>query len=260
MWFICRADEFDAWGYRDLAVHAIYRRRYSDAMKNILKTLKYYFAEKRYTQYDSTLLKRFFRKSFVILAFIYVPLATLATVSNDFLITDKKYAAIMLSGYAFSDYDYWASPLAFLGSYPAWTLYFNLKGYRADYFFNATKQDLKDVLIDSKYQSIVLVGHGSKNAWRATDDLVSNLEIVSWQPLFTKKTGEWIQLSCPTTDAFPEHIGELVMDNKSKVYFYNGEKAGNLEFVTDALTGFQLIKYESQKRRKDRLKDIDKSI
>jgi len=226
----------------------------------MLLKLKYYLAEKRYTQYDSKSLKKFIKKSFVALMFIYVPLATLATVSNDFLVKDKKYAAIMLSGYAFSDYDYWASPLAFLGSYPAWTLYFNLKGYRTDYFFNATKQDLKDVLIDSKYQSIVLVGHGSKNVWRATDDLVSNLEITSWQPLFTRKTGEWIQLSCPTTDIYPEHIGELVMDKKDKVYYYNGEKAGNLEFVTDALTGFQLIKYESQKRRELQLKDIDKSI
>ena len=226
----------------------------------MLTKVKYYLTEKRYTRFDSKSLAKFSRKSLVLLSFIYVPLATLATISNYFVVKEDKYAAIMLSGYAFSNYDYWASPLAFLGSYPAWTLYFNLKGYRTDYFFNATKQDLKNVLINSKYQSIVLVGHGSKNAWRATDDLVSNLEILSWQPLFSKKTGEWIQLSCPTSDDYPEHIGELVMDNKSKVYFYNGDKAGNLEFVTDALTGFQLIKYETQKRREDRLKDIDKSI
>jgi len=229
-------------------------------MKEKLKKVKYYFTEKRYTRYDSKSLAKFAKKTLVVLSFIYVPLATVATITNDFIVKDEKYAAIMLSGYAFSDHDYWAAPLAFLGSYPAWTLYFNIKGYRTDYFFNATKLDLKNVLIDSKYQSIVLVGHGSKNAWRATDDLVSNLEIVSWQPLFTKKTGEWIQLSCPTTDAYPEHIGELVMDNRNKVYFYNGEKAGNIEFVTDALTGFQLIKYESQRRRELRSKDIDKSI
>jgi hypothetical protein len=78
---------------------------------------------------------------------------------------------------------------------------------------------------------------------------VSNLEIESWRPLFAKKTGEWIQLSCPTSDVFPEHLGELVMDDKNKVFHYSGEKVGNFEFVTDALTGFRLIKYQTQKRR-----------
>ena len=142
-------------------------------------------------------------------------------------------------------------PLAFLGSYPAWTFYFNSKGLRTDYIFAATREDLKQVLIHPKYQSIVLVGHGSHNAWRATDQIVSNDDIRRWQSLFTLKTGEWIQLSCPAFDSYPDHIGELIMDEKNKVFHYSGTTVGNFEFITDALTGFQLIKYQTRKRHKN---------
>jgi len=229
-------------------------------MSEYFKTIKYYLSEKKYTRYDSRPLQKFIKKGFIYLSLIYIPLAILATISNHVFVKDDKYAAIMLSGYAFSDYDYWASPLAFLGSYPAWTFYFNVKGYRTDYVFNATTDDLKKVLIDKKYQSIVLVGHGSKNVWRATDKLVSNVEIDTWKSLFAKKSGEWIQLSCPTSDIYPQHLGELVMVNKDKVYYYSGEKAGNLEFITDALTGFRLIKYQTQKRREESAREIKNSI
>ncbi|MBT5750857.1 MAG: hypothetical protein HOI39_07000 [Flavobacteriales bacterium] len=155
----------------------------------------------------------------------------------------------MLSGYAFSDYDYWASPIAFLGSYPAWTLYFNFNGVKTDYFFNATKSDMKNVLIDPKYESIVMVGHGSRNGWRATDRFVSNDDINEWKEEFAPKTGEWFQLSCAGADTYHEHIGELVMADKEKVYYYSGDVAGNTMFVTDALTGFRLMKYQTHKRR-----------
>ena len=39
------------------------------------------------------------------------------------------------------------------------------------------------------------------------------------------------------------------MDNKDKVYYYSGDVAGTTMFVTDALTGFRLIKYQTHKRR-----------
>jgi len=218
-------------------------------MSEFGKKLRYYLFEKRYSKYDSKPFLRLIRKATFYLSIVYVPLASLVTITNNLVVEDDEYAAILLSGYAYSDYDYWASPLAFLGSYPAWTIYFNLKGIRTDYVFNATVDDLKNILVDPKYQSIVLVGHGSKNVWRATDRSVSNVEIMNWRPLFTPKKGEWIQLSCPTTDVYPEHLGELVMDDRSKVFHYSGEKVGNLEFVTDALTGFRLIKHQTRKRR-----------
>ena len=178
-------------------------------------------------------------KYVVILIVVYIPIAAIAFTSNLLTKTDK-YAAILLSAYAFSDYDYWAPPFGFLGSYPAWTWYFNARGEKIDYFFAATKADFMNVLADPKYQSIVLVGHGSYNMWRATDDQVANYDIEAMQGKFQRKQGEWIQLSCADPDFSPVHIGELVMA-KNNVYHYNGP-AGSLDFILDALTAFRHIK------------------
>ena len=143
------------------------------SIESVTRNIKHHLLEKKYGP-------RVVKRTFLTLFCIYALFAGVATVTNHLVVEDDEYAAIMLSGYAFSDYDYWASPLAFLGSYPAWTIYFNLMGIRTDYVFNATLDDLKGVLADPKYQSIVLVGHGSQNVWRATDLSVSNYEIKSW--------------------------------------------------------------------------------
>ncbi len=184
-------------------------------------------------------------KYFFIIIAVYIPIATIAFVSNLFTKTDK-YAAILLSAHALSDHDYWAPPLAFLGSYPAWTLYFNSRGEKIDYFFNATKNDFMSVLADNKYQSIVLVGHGSYNTWRATDNQIANYDIEAMKGKFQLKQGEWIQLSCADPDFSPIHIGELVMA-KENVYHYNGA-AGTFDFVLDALTAFRHIKQISSSK------------
>ena len=96
------------------------------------KSLRYHLFEKRYSKYDSKPLLRLIRKAAFYLSIVYVPLASLVTITNNLVVEDDEYAAILLSGYAYSDYDYWASPLAFFGSYPAWTTYFNLMGIRTD--------------------------------------------------------------------------------------------------------------------------------
>jgi len=59
-----------------------------------------------------------------------------------------------------------------------------------------------------------------------------------------------IQLSCAAYDTYPEHLGELVMDSKDKVYHYSGDTVTTNEFIVDALTGFRLIKYQTDQRRK----------
>lgn len=192
-----------------------------------------------------SLLKYIVRFILVIVA-VYIPVAAAAFVSNSLTRTDK-YAAVLLSAHAFSDYDYWSPPLAFLGSYPAWTFYFNARGEKTDYFFNATKADFMKVLMDEKYQSIVLVGHGSYNTWRATDSQIANYDIELKKGQFQQKKGEWIQLSCADPDFSPVHIGELVMDREN-VHHYNGT-AGTLDFVLDALTGFRHIKESSSKSK-----------
>ena len=218
-------------------------------MKKNIEKIRFHLLDKKYGSIGFVQIYRFCKKIFIYLMYIYIPASALATVTNNVILKEERYAAILLSGYAFSDYDYWASPIAFLGSYPAWTLYFNFNGVKTDYFFNATKSDMKNVLIDPKYESIVMVGHGSRNGWKATDSFVSNDDVNEWKELFEPKKGEWFQLSCAGSDTYPEHIGELVMDNKDKVYFYSGDVAGTTMFVTDALTGFRLMKYQTHKRR-----------
>jgi len=218
-------------------------------MKKNIEKIRFHLLDKKYGSIGFVQIYRFCKKIFIYLMYIYIPASALAAVTNNVILKEERYAAILLSGYAFSDYDYWASPIAFLGSYPAWTLYFNFNGVKTDYFFNATKNDMKNVLIDPKYESIVMVGHGSRNGWKATDSFVSNDDVNEWKELFKPKKGEWFQLSCAGSDTYPEHIGELVMDNKDKVYYYSGDVAGTTMFVTDALTGFRLIKYQTHKRR-----------
>jgi hypothetical protein len=218
-------------------------------MKKNIEKIRFLLLEKKYGSIGFVQIYRFCKKIFIYLMYIYIPASALAIVTNNVILKEERYAAILLSGYAFSNYDYWASPIAFLGSYPAWTLYFNFNGVKTDYFFNATKEDMKNVLIDPKYESIVMVGHGSRNGWRATDRFVSNDDINEWKEEFAPKTGEWFQLSCAGADLYPEHVGELVMDDKEKVYYYSGDVAGTSMFVTDAVTGFRLMKYQTHKRR-----------
>ena len=218
-------------------------------MKKNIEKIRFHLLDKKYGSIGFVQIYRFCKKIFIYLMYIYIPASALATVTNNVILKEERYAAILLSGYAFSDYDYWASPIAFLGSYPAWTLYFNFNGVKTDYFFNATKNDMKNVLIDPKYESIVMVGHGSRNGWKATDSFVSNDDVNEWKELFEPKKGEWFQLSCAGSDTYPEHIGELVMDNKDKVYFYSGDVAGTTMFITDAVTGFRLMKYQTSQRR-----------
>ncbi len=218
-------------------------------MKKNIEKIRFHLLKKKYGSIGFVQIYRFCKKIFIYLMYLYIPASALATVTNNVILKEERYAAILLSGYAFSNYDYWASPIAFLGSYPAWTLYFNFNGVKTDYFFNATKEDMKNVLIDPKYESIVMVGHGSRNGWRATDRFVSNDDINEWKEEFAPKTGEWFQLSCAGSDTYPEHIGELVMDDKEKVYYYSGDVAGTTMFVTDAVTGFRLMKYQTHKRR-----------
>ena len=218
-------------------------------MKKNIEKIRFLLLKKKYGSIGFVQIYRFCKKIFIYLMYLYIPASAHATITNNVFLKEERYAAILLSGYAFSNYDYWASPIAFLGSYPAWTLYFNFNGVKTDYFFNATKEDMKNVLIDPKYESIVMVGHGSRNGWRATDRFVSNDDINEWKEEFAPKTGEWFQLSCAGDDTYPEHIGELVMDDIEKVYYYSGDKAGTTMFVTDALTGFRLMKYQTHKRR-----------
>ena len=90
-------------------------------------------------------------------------------------------------------------------------------------------------------------------AGKPTDESSSsNDDIREWKELFKPKKGEWFQLSCAGQDMYPEHIGELVMNDLKKVYRYTGEFAGTTMLVADALSGFSLLKYQTNKRNQNK--------
>jgi hypothetical protein len=206
------------------------------------RNIKSYLFEKKFGKIG---LKKVFLILFTGFAIGYIPYAATALIS-DITTKSNQYAAILLSADAITGHDHWAPPIAFLGSYPSWTLYFNSLGYKTDYIFSAKHKDFVKVLMDEKYQSIVLVGHGSFNCWKATDELVSTYDIKRLAGKFKKKQGEWFQLSCPSPDYSPKHLGEMVMAN-GNYYYYTGDEAGNIDFVMDALFAFNHIKAERKK-------------
>jgi hypothetical protein len=170
---------------------------------------------------------------------IYTGLATITAIRN-MNINNDEYAAVLLSDYALTKYDYWASPSAFLGSYLTWSYYFNDRNMKVRWFLRAKSTDLETVIKDRNCQSIVLVGHGSLNIWQATDMVVSNLEVAEMMNGVQKKKGEWLQLTCGVKDFSPVKLGELVME-KERVYTY-GNAVTTYVFVADAIFGFKYLK------------------
>ena len=179
---------------------------------------------------------------------VYIPTATVAFISDQKMRSDR-YAAILISAHAIAGNDHWLPPIAFAGSYPVWTLYFNARGLKPDYFFSATHKDFVTVLQDERYQSIVLVGHGSYNHWRATDQEVSVFDIERLEGTFTKKSGEWFQLTCGNREFSDIQLGERVM-RSGRPHAYNSD-AYALHFIIDALTPFWIIKSATEQRYGD---------
>jgi hypothetical protein len=170
---------------------------------------------------------------------IYTGLVIITAIRN-MSINNDEYATVLLSDYALTKYDYWASPSAFLGSYLTWSYYFNNRNMKVRWFLRAKSTDLKTVIKDRNCQSIVLVGHGSLNIWQATDMVVSNLEVAEMMDGVQKKKGEWLQLTCGVKDFSPVKMGELVME-KERVYTYDNAVTTYV-FVADAIFGFKYLK------------------
>lgn len=183
---------------------------------------------------------QFILRRIVLPFFVVYSILAILTAIRDMNIKSDQYAAVLLSDYALTKYDYWVSPSAFLGSYITWTYYFNKKDMKVKWFLRAKSTDLKRVLRDENCQSIVLVGHGSVNTWKATDMVVSNIEVEEIMNGIPKKKGEWLQLTCGEEDFSPVKMGELVME-KEYVHTY-GEAATTYMFIADAIFCFKYLK------------------
>jgi hypothetical protein len=185
--------------------------------------------------------KRFlFRKIILPLLMIYAVLGIFATIRN-MNVKNNEYAAVLLSDYAFWQYDYWVSPCAFLGSYIPWSNYFNNRNMKVKWFLRAKSNDLEEVVKDRDCQSIVLVGHGDIDSWQATDREISNSIVKKMMKDVPKKRGEWLQLSCGGDSKYFLRMGELVMENKINVHTYS-KSVTTYYFIFDALFGFKYLK------------------
>jgi hypothetical protein len=178
----------------------------------------------------------------IILPFIVIyTVVAVITAIRDASVNSNEYAAVMLSDYAFWQYDYWASPCAFLGSYIPWTHYFNNRNLKVKWLFRAKGSDFEKVIKDRNCQSIVLVGHGDIDSWQATDTEVTNSVVTKLMKDEPKKKGEWLQLTCGGESKYFKKMGELVMQDKANVYTYS-KSVTTYIFVFDALSGFRYLK------------------
>jgi len=112
--------------------------------------------------------------------------------------------------------------------------------------FWAKSNDLENVIKDKDCQSVVLVGHGDIDSWQATDMEVSNSAVAKMMKDVSKKRGEWLQLSCGGESKYFMKMGELVMEDKRKVYTYS-KSVTTYAFVFDALSGFRYLKSLNRK-------------
>ena len=184
---------------------------------------------------------RFVLRRIVIPFLIVYSVVAAFTATRDINIKSDQYAAVLLSDYAFWQYDYWASPCAFLGSYIPWTHYFNNRDMKVKWFFRAKSHDLEKVIKDKDCQSIVLVGHGDIDSWQATDREVSNAMVAKMMEGVPKKRGEWLQLSCGGESKYFKKMGELVIQDKGHVFTYR-KSVTTYIFIFDALSGFRYLK------------------
>jgi hypothetical protein len=136
--------------------------------------------------FTKTRIKYILQRIILPLLAIYTGIAAITAI-RDMSINNDEYAAVLLSDYAFWQYDYWASPCAFLGSYIPWSHYFNNRNMKVKWFFRAKSHDLEEVIKDKDCQSIVLVGHGDIDSWQATDKEVTNSVVAKMMKGVPKK-------------------------------------------------------------------------
>jgi hypothetical protein len=184
---------------------------------------------------------QFILRKIVLPFFAVYSALVILTAIRDININNDEYAAVLLSDYAFWQYDYWASPCAFFGSYIPWSHYFNNRNMKVKWFFRAKSHDLEEVIKDKDCQSIVLVGHGDIDSWQATDKEVITSTVANMMKGVPKKRGEWLQLSCGGESKYFMKMGELVMEDKKNVYTYSSSVTTYI-FIFDALSGFRYLK------------------
>lgn len=97
--------------------------------------------------------------------------------------------------------------------------FFTDRNVRVDYKHNARSIDLESAIRDDTYQHIVLIGHGDRGTWEATDRCVVTEDISDWVKDASQKDGYFIQLTCGKPVGKP--LGFDVVVDKRNVRGYN---------------------------------------
>jgi len=99
--------------------------------------------------------------------------------------------------------------------------FFTERGARVDFKHGAESGDLRSTLEDQTYQSIVLVGHGYRNAWSAIDGLVVTSDVDEWMKGLPRKKGYFIQFTCGDKEG--RALGDSVVTDKYKILGFTEE-------------------------------------
>ena len=96
--------------------------------------------------------------------------------------------------------------------------FFTERDIRLDFKHNAASRDLREVLENDTYQSIVVVGQGSRSSWSAKDGVVTTIDLKEWMKDLPLKTGYFLQMTCGNDRGIS--FGDRVLEDKTKSLGY----------------------------------------
>ena len=94
------------------------------------------------------------------------------------------------------------------------TIQQTLDNNRVHWYSRPTKNQLLNILKSGRYQNIVLVGHGTKNSYTASDQIIRASDINPEN--ISKLPGYLIQYTCGGTE--DPGLGDILLTNPDKAY------------------------------------------
>jgi len=93
----------------------------------------------------------------------------------------------------------------------------NAEGHKVKWVSSVTRDTFLDMLSDEQYQNIILIGHGNRNSYYASDGKVTAEDILDKG--VKKKKGALYQHTCGGGDGL--RLREVLLEDPSKGYTFN---------------------------------------
>jgi hypothetical protein len=93
----------------------------------------------------------------------------------------------------------------------------NAEGHKVKWVSNVTRDTFLDMLSDEQYQNIILIGHGNRNSYYASDGTVTAEDILD--KAVKKKRGALYQHTCGGGDGL--RLREVLLEDPSKGYTFD---------------------------------------